>query len=60
MVRLDDLYDLPREDNVKRMRAKFQEEALKRLASGRTDGKESYYLTTDPKIAFHRQINREI
>lgn len=59
-VRLKDLYELPREDNIKRIRAKFQEEALKRINDGKERGDEQFYLPTDPKVAKQRQINRAI
>ena len=45
-VWLKDLYDLPREDNVKRVRAKFQNE-------------QNLYLPTDWKVAKQRKINED-
>jgi hypothetical protein len=45
-VRLLDLYDLPREDNVKRIRAVFQNE-------------KNMYLPTDEKVRKQRKINEE-
>lgn len=59
-VALADLYTLPREDNVKRVRAKLQEEALERISSGKTVGDERYYLPTDEKVAKQRQINAAV
>lgn len=53
---LKNLYELPREDNIKRIRAKFQEEALKRIETGKLLGDEEYYLPSDPKIAEKRGI----
>lgn len=46
-VKLDRLYDLPREDNIKRYRAKIQNEEHK-------------YLPTTWEIAKARKINEEI
>ena len=46
-VSLADLYDLPREDNVKRVRAKFQNE-------------ENKYLPTVWEIARKRKINEMV
>lgn len=48
-VLLKDLYDLPREDNIKRIRAKFQ-----------NDKKNPQYLPTDQKIAEQRGILAEV
>lgn len=45
-VALDKLFELPREDNVKRVRAKIQ-------------NVEKQYLPTDPKIAEKRAWNME-
>ena len=45
-IALKDLYDLPREDNVKRIRAKFQNE-------------QNLYLPTDWKVAKQRKINED-
>ena len=45
-IRLSDLYDLPREDNIKRVRAQFQN--VKKL-----------YLPTDLKIAQRRGIKED-
>lgn len=42
-VLLEDLFDLPREDNVKRIRAKFNEEGL--------------YLPTSEEVAKRRNMN---
>ena len=47
MVFLSKLYDLPREDNIKRVRAKFQNE-LKQ------------YLPTSLEVAKQRKINEEV
>jgi hypothetical protein len=46
-VRLTDLYDLPREDNVKRVRAKFQNE-------------DKLYLPTTWEIAKARGIEEDV
>lgn len=59
VVCLKDLYDLPREDNVKRIRAKLAEEAMSRILHEETKGDEHYYLPTNDKIARQRQINAE-
>jgi uncharacterized cupin superfamily protein len=56
-VKLKNLYELPREDNIKRIRAKLCEEALERINSGKIIGDEQYYLPTEAKIAKQRQIN---
>lgn len=48
-VYLLDLYDLPREDNIKRIRAKFQNSKTQPM-----------YLPTDPVIAKQRRINEDI
>lgn len=45
-VRLRDMFDLPREDNIKRIRAKIQNEDHK-------------FLPTDPEIRRKRQIKEE-
>jgi hypothetical protein len=55
-VFIEDLYWLPREDNIKRLRAKLQEEARDRIRSGRTRGDEECFFPTDPKVAKHRGI----
>ncbi len=54
---LKDLYELPREDNVKRVRAKLQEMALKRIEDRTATGGEHWYLPTDEKVIAQRQIN---
>lgn len=59
-IRLSDLYELPREDNIKRIRAKLQEEALKRIDEGKTNGDEVYFLPTSEAVAKKRQINEVI
>lgn len=46
-VPLDKLYDLPREDNVKRIRAHIQNDQLK-------------YLPTTIEVARQRKINEEV
>jgi hypothetical protein len=46
-VRLNDLYNLPREDNVKRIRAHYQNDQLK-------------YLPTTLAVAKQRKINEEV
>jgi hypothetical protein len=46
-IYLDDLYDLPREDNIKRYRARFQND-------------ENKYLPTDWKVAKRRKINEGV
>lgn len=46
-VRLSDLYNLPREDNVKRIRAHFQNDQLK-------------FLPTYLAVAKQRRINEEV
>lgn len=56
-VALKNLYDLPREDVIKRIRAKLQEEALKRIDKGLTIGDELCYLPTSSEVARKRQIN---
>ncbi len=56
-VKLKNLYELPREDNVKRVRAKLQEMALKRIEDGTATGGEHWYLPTDEKVIAQRQIN---
>lgn len=56
-VALKNLYELPREDNVKRIRAKLQEEALKRIENEVTIGDELYYLPTSVEVARKRLIN---
>ena len=43
LVKLKDLYELPREDNIKRIRAKFQNE-------------KKQYLPTDPIVRKKRRI----
>lgn len=45
-VALTDLFDLPREDNIKRLRAKIQNE-------------EFLYLPTSKKVAEQRKINMD-
>ena len=45
-ISLSQLYDLPREDNIKRIRAKFQNEM-------------DLYLPTDWKVAKKRRINED-
>lgn len=45
-IRLKDLYSVPREDNVKRIRAKIQNE-------------EQRFLPTEWKVAKQRKINEE-
>lgn len=45
-VALDSLYDLPREDNIKRIRANFQTKGL--------------YLPTSLEVAKQRRINMDI
>jgi hypothetical protein len=57
LVKLKNLYELPREDNIKRIRAKLQEEALKRIEKGVIIGDELYYLPTITEVARKRQIN---
>lgn len=57
---LDDLYDLPREDNIKRIRAKLSEEALKRINKGNIKYDEVYYLPTDDRVAARRKINEAL
>lgn len=47
VVPLDELYNLPREDNVKRIRAQFQNDRLK-------------YLPTTWEVAKKRKINEEV
>ena len=56
-IRFSDMYDLPREDNIKRVRAKLQEMALKRIEDGTATGGEHWYLPTDEKVIAQRQIN---
>ena len=46
MVRLVDIYHLPKEDNVKRLRAKFQNEL-------------HLYLPDDPEVRRQRKIKEE-
>ncbi len=48
-VYLDDLYYLPREDHIKRIRATFQK-----------DKKQPLYLPTDPAVAKQRRINEDV
>lgn len=60
MIRIVDLYDLPREDNIKRIRAKFQEEALDRIDKGKIKGDEMFYLPTSAEVAKQRKINASI
>lgn len=48
-IMLESLYDLPREDNIKRYRAKFQ-----------NDKKNPQYLPTDPEVARQRGIKEEV
>lgn len=55
-VALSALYDLPREDSVKRIRAKFQQEAMERIEAGRPGKDDWIYLPSDPKIAEQRGI----
>lgn len=45
-VWLKDLYDLPREDNIKRIRAHFQNDL-------------NLYLPSDEKVAIQRRINED-
>ena len=59
-VNLKDLYDLPREDNIKRIRAKLQEEALYRVKMGTTTGSESCFLPTNEKVAKARNIEKDL
>lgn len=54
------LYDIPREDSVKRFRAKLQELAIERITSGKTIGDEHYYLPTSELVAKKRKINSEV
>jgi hypothetical protein len=58
-ILIKDLYWLPREDNVKRARAKLQEEARERIQTGRTRGNEHYFFPTIEKIAKQRGINQD-
>jgi len=44
-VKMKDLYDLPREDNVKRIRAKFNEKRL--------------YLPTNPEVLRRRRLKEQ-
>jgi len=46
---LDDLYDLPREDHIKRIRATFQK-----------DKTQPRYLPTEPAVAKQRRINEDV
>lgn len=46
-IRLRDLFDLPREDNIKRIRAKIQNDEHK-------------FLPTTPEIRKQRKINEQI
>jgi len=48
MIRVSDLYELPREDNIKRIRAKIQNDPIK-----------PRFLPTDLKIALQRGMNEE-
>ena len=59
-VELRKLYDLPRDDNIKRIRAKLQEEALERIESGKVKGDEQFYLPTSWEVAHQRQIQSAI
>lgn len=59
-IMFNELYNVPREDNIKRIRAKFSEEALKRIDNGNLKYDEIYYLPTDEKVAEQRQINSAI
>ncbi|MCK4554886.1 hypothetical protein KAU19_08100 [Candidatus Parcubacteria bacterium] len=59
-VALKDLYDLPREDNIKRIRAKLSEEALNRISTGQIEGDEHFYLPTSGKVAYQRQISQAL
>lgn len=55
-----DLYELPREDNIKRIRAKMQELALKRIEDNKIIGDEHFYLPTSQIIANKRHIDSEV
>lgn len=57
---LKNLYELPREDNIKRIRAKLSEEALKRINKGNIKYDEVYYLPTDDRVAARRKINEAL
>lgn len=58
VIELNDLYYLPREDNIKRIRANFQS-CKKYMETG--DPKHApKYLPTDKKVAEKRGINEEI
>lgn len=59
-ILLSDLYELPREDNAKRIRAAHAHEAMERLEAGKPRGDEHYFLPTDEKIARQRQYNIEV
>lgn len=56
-IELTAMYELPREDNIKCVRAKLQEMALKRIEDGTATGGERWYLPTDEKVIAQRQIN---
>lgn len=58
MIFIDDLYNLPREDNIKRIRANFQS-CKKYLETG--DPKHApKYLPTNQKVTEKRGINEEV
>jgi len=59
-VRFSDLYDLPREDNIKRIRAKLTEEELKRINEGKMTGEEYVALPTSEQVAKKRCINEAL
>ena len=54
-LRIKDLFDLPREDHISRVRRSIQEHAVKKVLSGYPDF--GIYLPTDINVAKQRKMN---
>ncbi|KKP97221.1 MAG: hypothetical protein UR99_C0017G0004 [Candidatus Moranbacteria bacterium GW2011_GWD2_36_12] len=54
-IRIKDLFDLPREDHISRVRRSIQEHAVKKVLSGYPDF--GIYLPTDINVAKQRKMN---
>ena len=54
-IRIKDLFDLPREDHISRVRRSVQEDAIKKVVKGLSHYK--IYLPTDINVANQRKMN---
>jgi hypothetical protein len=54
-IRIKDLFDLPREDHISRVRRAIQEDAVKNVVAGRKEY--GVYLPTDINVAKQRKMN---